>query len=274
MKLFKSVSLGALALVQFSSVLAAQNLTEKKTLRHIGPGPVRDTVVHSDNTADSSNWSGYVAYGTAFTTVAGSWVVPSIVCSGSAETEYAAAWVGLDGWGSATVEQTGTMSQCQDGAPTYWAWFESFPSEMYYIPVVEVAPGNVISASVVYQGGQFALTLTNETTGKAYTTNVTAPQADRATAEWIMEAPCCTSDGGMFALANFGTANLGEDYASVRGIGTGYAVDSTRSGPIGSFGSTLVQLTKIGSATSPQTSTCSGLSRDGTSFSCSWASGN
>lgn len=38
-------------------------------------------------------------------------------------TEYDACfWVGLDGWGSPTVEQTGTAAYTSNGSVTYFAW--------------------------------------------------------------------------------------------------------------------------------------------------------
>ena len=237
-------------------------------------GPVRDKIEHSDGTVDSTNWSGYLVQGSEFTSVKGTWVVPSVVCSFVTETQYAATWVGMDGWGSSTLEQIGTMSECDGSTPRYWAWFEFFPSEMYVITVLPVNSGNVISASVVYEGGQFTVNIKNETSGESYSTSSVVEGAVRNTAEWIAEAPCCTTDGGVMPLADFGTTQFGQDDTRVPGFGTGDATDAANSGSIGSFGSRASRLTKIGTATSPQISRCSILSREGSSFSCTWGSGN
>jgi Peptidase A4 family len=269
----RSAILGALAILpafaQVSNVLLSQDATEKIAPRQLGP--IRDRLDHFDGTSDSTNWSGYAVLGTSFTSAEGSWVVPAANCSGVRGDQYAAFWVGLDGYSSSTVEQTGTLSDCSGRTPSYYAWYEFYPNPMYEITAVPIAPGNVISTSVVYSGGKFTVTLTNKTTGKSYSTSSTVSGAARSSAEWIVEAPCCTNSGGILPLSDFGTGLLGEDSTAVSG--TNFATDSSiASAPIGSFGSANIeQITKVGSRTSPQTSTCSALSNDGTSFSCTWA---
>jgi hypothetical protein len=251
------------ALAQVSSVSLAQNATEKIAPHQLGP--IRDKMDHFDGTSDSTNWSGYAVLGSSFTSAEGSWVVPTTNCSGVTGDQYAAFWVGLDGYSSSTVEQTGTLSYCSGSTPGYYAWFEFYPNPMYEITGLTVAPGNRISASVVYNGREFTVTITNESTGRSYSTSSRVRGAARSSAEWIVEAPCCTKSGGILPLADFST-----------GIsGTNYATDSTTSGPIGgSIGfpsADIEEINKVGSSTSPQTSTCSALSSDGTSFSCTWA---
>jgi hypothetical protein len=61
-------------------------------------------------TSVSQNWAGYVAGGTQFSSVSGSWVQPAAKC-GTGQT-YSAFWVGLGGSGdrSSSLEQTGTQS--------------------------------------------------------------------------------------------------------------------------------------------------------------------
>jgi hypothetical protein len=58
----------------------------------------------------SSNWAGYAATGGQFTSVSADWVQPAGICSRG--DQYAAFWVGLDGYSSTTVEQTGTEVDC------------------------------------------------------------------------------------------------------------------------------------------------------------------
>jgi Peptidase A4 family len=272
--------LGALAFLpafaQVSSVSLSQDATSQSATEKIAPrqlGPIRDRLDHFDGTSDSTNWSGYAVLGSSFTSAKGSWVVPAASCGGVRGDQYAAFWVGLDGYSSSTVEQTGTLSDCDGRNPSYYAWYEFYPNPMYEITAVPVAPGNRISASVVYSGGKFTVTLTNESTGKSYSTSSTVSGAARSSAEWIVEAPCCTNSGGILPLSDFGTGLLGYDSTGVSG--TNYATDSTTSGPIGgSIGfpsADIEEINKVSSSTSPQTSTCSALSSDGTSFSCTWA---
>ena len=231
---------------------------------------IRDKFEHGDGTAESTNWSGYAVTGSSFTSAQGSWVVPAVTCTGVRGDQYAAFWVGLDGYSSNTVEQTGTLSYCAGTHAGYYAWFEFYPNPMYEILVVPVSAGNLISASVAYNGSKFTTTITNVSTGASYSASSTVRGAARSSAEWIAEAPCCTNSGGILPLADFGTGLFGYDSTQV--TGTNYATDSSNSGSIGSFlPVNQVEINKVGSSTSPQTSTCSALSSDGTSFSCTWA---
>jgi hypothetical protein len=152
--------------------------------------------------------------------------------------------------------------------PSYYAWYEFYPHPSFEISSLSIRPGDRMSASVVYSGGEFTITITDETTGRSYTKSSTVSGAKRTSAEWIAEAPCCTGGGGILPLSDFGTILFGEDTSGVSG--TNYATDSTTSGPISSF-SSVEEINKVGSSSSPQTSTCSALSTDGTSFSCTWA---
>jgi hypothetical protein len=239
------------------------------------PSGIRNRVDHFDGTSSSTNWSGYAVTGTAFTSASASWVVPAAVCTGltGRTAQYSSFWVGLDGWSSNSVEQTGTDSDCNGSRPSYYAWFEFYPQPSYEILNFPVNPGNVISASVVYNSttNKFTVTVTNVTTGKTFSTSAAVASALRTSAEWIAEAPCCANrKGDILPMSDFGTVNFGFDYTSV--ANTNGATNSTGSGKIGSFPTATIQeVNKVGSTTSPQTSTCSALSADGTSFSCTWA---
>ena len=65
---------------------------------------------------------------------------------------FASFWVGLDGDGTNSVEQTGTEADCTGGAAAYQGWFETFPqAPVFYDNPVQ--PGDAMSASVVANGG-------------------------------------------------------------------------------------------------------------------------
>jgi len=233
-------------------------------------GPIRDWQDHHDGSSTSTNWSGYAVTGSGFTSAKGSWTVPTANCSGVSGSQYAAFWVGIDGFTSTTVEQTGTDSDCSGSRPNYYAWYEFYPHPSIQISSLPVSPGNQMSASVTYSGGTFKITITNVTTGRSYTKSSTVSGAKRTSAEWIAEAPCCTFSGGILPLSDFGTIFFGQDHTGV--TGTNDATASGHSGAIGSFSSSAInEINKTGSSSSPQTSTCSSLSSDGTSFSCTWA---
>src|SRR5579859_2350124 len=73
----------------------------------MGHGTASGRGLHAS--ASSTNWSGYAGTSStsgAFTSVSASWVQPSGLCNGRGQ-QYAAFWVGLDGFSSSTVEQTG-----------------------------------------------------------------------------------------------------------------------------------------------------------------------
>jgi hypothetical protein len=156
----------------------------------------------------SSNWSGYAATSstTQFTSVSSSWVQPTGNCTSG--DQYAAFWVGLDGYSSSTVEQTGSEVDCAGRTPRYYGWYEMYPgaSSDYTNPV---SPGDHFTASVTYTGSnQFVLVLSDTTRGWTQTQTETLAGAARSSAEAIAEAPCCTARGGILPLTNFGTVNF------------------------------------------------------------------
>jgi hypothetical protein len=154
---------------------------------------------------NSQNWAGYASAGNpgTFTSVSASWTEPAVTCA--ATDTLASFWVGLDGDGSTTVEQTGTEADCDGGAAAYQGWFEMFPAApVFYDDPLE--PGDALSASVVADGGgAFTLTLTDSTQGWTETTEQTSETAQLGSAEVITEAP---SDQAVLPLSNFGTVGF------------------------------------------------------------------
>lgn len=161
----------------------------------------------------SSNWSGYAATGGtgAFNSVSASWTQPSANCTDGGN-EYAAFWVGLDGFNSNSVEQTGTDSDCSGGSPTYYGWYEMFPAApVYYTD--PVSPGDSMSASVSDDGsGDYTLVLTDNSQGWTETRNISQPGNSDSSAEVITEAP--SDQFGPLPLADFGTINYGGSSAN------------------------------------------------------------
>jgi len=219
------------------------------------------------NQVTSSNWSGYAVTGAngSVSDVKGSWVVPSVNC-GTTPNAYSAFWVGIDGYSSNTVEQIGTDSDCQSGSPLYYAWFEFYPHPSFNVNSLVIKPGDRISAEVTYASGRFTVTLTNETTGKSFSTSTKTNSAKRSSAEWIIEAP---SGGGVLALADFNSVSFGDDYTSVSA--TCNATVGGTSGVIGTFGVNVYDIT-MDTSNSTIKSKPSGLSGDGSSFTDAWYS--
>ena len=171
-----------------------------------GPHGIAPHVRHS--TVTSVNWAGYAASGSAgsFSSVSASWTQPSVTCA-DGETSYSAFWVGLDGYMSSTVEQIGTSSDCQNGDPTYYAWYEAYPKPGRLCSTT-IDAGDQVEASVVYASGAFTLTLTGGS-GTCTTTAKATPHLQRASAEVIVEAPSSNhGPRGTLGLADFGTASF------------------------------------------------------------------
>jgi len=195
----------------------------------------------------SANWAGYAVTGAAgsFASVSSSWAQPAVTC-GAAST-FSSFWVGLDGDGTPTVEQTGTEADCSQGAASYQGWYEIFPNPPVFFPN-PVQPGDAMSASVVSDGGgTFTLTLSDATRGWTQTTQQAEAAAQLGSAEVIAEAP---SNGTVLPLADFGTVSF-----------TGATVDNA---PIGDSAS-LSELT-MESAAGTALATPSALA-DGSAFS-------
>jgi hypothetical protein len=153
----------------------------------------------------STNWSGYADTGSSFGRVAGSWSEPGATCSGRSTT-YAAFWVGIDGYSSDSVEQDGTLIECYRGTAHQYSWWEMYPTNDIQVVGESVAAGDAIAASVVRSGDSYTLKVTDSThSANSFTTTQTCSDCANSSAEWIAEAPCCTSSGGILPLADFGT---------------------------------------------------------------------
>jgi hypothetical protein len=261
------------ALAQVSSGPVAAPSTAVVTPRQHAPrrvyGLVPEHVEGNVTVSDSTNWSGYAVTGSSFTTAKASWTVPTVNCTTTPNT-YSSFWVGLDGWTSSTVEQTGTDSDCDGKSPSYYAWYEFYPAGSVLISSVAVSPGNHISATVSYSGSEFTTTITNETTGKSFSKSGKVSGAKRSSAEWIAEAPCCTNAGGILPLSDFGTVDFGDDYTGV--TGTNDATDSSVSGAISAFGTAVNEAIMVNGSTGADEAVPSSLSSDGTSFTVKWDS--
>lgn len=161
---------------------------------------------HGRNALLSSNWSGYAAHHAIYRSVSASWVEPRGHCSGTRH-KFSSFWVGLDGFKSGSVEQTGSEVDCKGGSPKYYAWFEMFPK----FPVNfsnTVRPGDHFHGSVTFKGGgHFTLRLSDTTRGWTHTEHRSLASAKRSSAEVIAEAPSA-STGGVLPLTNFGTVHF------------------------------------------------------------------
>jgi hypothetical protein len=134
----------------------------------------------------STNWSGYAVTGGTFTTVSASWTQDAITCTSSSGETDMSPWVGIDGYHSDTVEQTGSSGDCDGVTPDYYAWYEMFPRNVVIIKEL-VQPGDKFTATVTHGAGT-SYTLTLEDITQGWTNNVTKSiTADDDSAEAVME---------------------------------------------------------------------------------------
>jgi hypothetical protein len=198
----------------------------------------------------SSNWSGYAAHGAAdsFSSVSATWVQPAGQCT-SLRTA-SAFWVGLDGYTSTTVEQTGSDVDCSSGSPVYYGWYEMYPAfPVNFVNVV--SPGDHFSASVTSSGDSFTLTIADTTQGWQHSVTKTLPSATKSSAEVIAEAPS-NGNGRILPLTNFGTMKFKNADAN--------------GSPIGNSSPTKIHMAPVGG---PDTDTTSALS-NGDKFTVTW----
>jgi Peptidase A4 family len=154
----------------------------------------------------STNWSGYAVHSSKYRNVSATWIEPAAKCPLPKAKQYAAFWVGLDGYNSDSVEQTGTDSDCSGPTPHYYGWYEMFPAAPVFFKTL-VKPGNEMSASVTFSGTDtYTLVLKNLSRGWTHTIVKQETGNARTSAEVITEAP--SSSSGVLPLADFGTVTF------------------------------------------------------------------
>ena len=112
------------------------------------------------NTAESTNWSGYVDTGSTFTGVGGEWTVPAV--QPAVPLAASSQWIGIDGATNSSLIQTGTSSITQNGSTQYFAWYEILPSASVFIGFV--SPGDDMQATITQDSpGLWTITIADNT---------------------------------------------------------------------------------------------------------------
>jgi hypothetical protein len=200
-------------------------------------------------TVTTPNWAGYAVARAAgaFHRISASWSQPSVTCS-SGENTAASFWVGLDGYNSRTVEQIGTDSDCVNGSPRYYAWYELYPKKVTLVSLLTA--GQTIDASVSVANGTFTLTLN----GTPFTQ--VSRRATLSSAEVIVEAPSSNhGPSGTLSLAHFAPVS--------------FSAADVNSGTLASFNPDEV-IMATGAAVNALPSSLGG---DGASFVVTWKHG-
>jgi Peptidase A4 family len=184
--------------------------------------------------SQSDNWSGYglgyLSTSTLYTSISGTWVVPTAKQETKGQAEDGATWIGIGGGcyntsctgSDETLIQAGTEEDVSaKGKASYSAWYELIP-ETSTTESIKVHPGDVINCSITETStGEWTITLTDKT-DKQHFTESTAYPSDESTAEWIVETPVVVSTGGGTGIADL--PNLGKvkfTDAKVNGKGAG-----------------------------------------------------
>jgi hypothetical protein len=121
---------------------------------------------------DGNSWSGYILKGATFTAVSAMWTQPTVVCT--TKDARVSIWVGLDGNGTPTVEQVGTVAVCGKTSATplyykaFWEMYTSNKADKRGGKPFLVSPGDTIAASVSYNNGSYVLKLEDVTNGQQF----------------------------------------------------------------------------------------------------------
>lgn len=161
----------------------------------------------------SHNWSGYAATGGTYTSVTGTWTVPSPSANGGVGV--GATWVGIGGTSSRDLIQAGTQEMTDgQGRVRYSAWTEVLPATSENVPLA-ISPGDSVTVSIAEQSkGQWQIVIKNNTTGQDYKTTVKY-SSSYSSAEWIVEAP--SSSRSLLPLDNFGSIQFTDATATKDG---------------------------------------------------------
>jgi hypothetical protein len=167
----------------------------------------------------TANWAGYAAVantGDQIAFVGANFNIPSVNCASTArgsQDPWVSHWIGIDGFATPTVEQTGVAVDCaSNNTATYYAFYEMFP--LPGVLFTGVNPGDAITATVTFNSGNntWHMRLNDLTNGGFISSTQTCPKGfnvtcDNGSAEVITEDPNGALAQG-FNLADFGMANF------------------------------------------------------------------
>ncbi|MCW2494124.1 G1 family glutamic endopeptidase [Jatrophihabitans sp.] len=190
----RALTLGAAATLAVAGTLLAAGPSSAITAQtRLTPHFVglRHSATGSKNATEQSlNWSGYIQSGSGYTASTATWRVPTLKTTYNG---YSSTWVGIDGASSTDgyLIQTGTEADVVNKKASYDAWWEVItptneaPETLF--STLTIHAGDSITATVAKgTGGKWAMTLTDNTTGKtaSHSSSFAGPGQS---AEWIQE---------------------------------------------------------------------------------------
>lgn len=155
------------------------------------------------SSAQSADWSGYVAYGGPFTGVQGTFSVPTV--TGSSGQEATSEWVGIDGADNSSLIQAGVLEEVQPGGQGAQVvpWWEVLPASATDIGTVTVSPGDTVTVTIWQVNAQkWEIYLVDNSNGEHFsaTQSYSGPGSS---AEWVVEAPTNGATGRVAPLGSF-----------------------------------------------------------------------
>ncbi|KAF7358650.1 Acid proteinase A [Mycena sanguinolenta] len=195
----------------------------------------------TDATVQSTNWCGAALTGSGFTSIVGTWTIPTIsLRSGqSSGSEPAISqWVGIDGFSNSALIQGGTLSQIVGGGQENVAWTEMLPAASRDVSLTVGAGDSITTNVTMTSTTSGTVTIKNNSRGTSIVGTVSGGTRLSATsAEWILED--FEEGSGLVPFAGFPASTF-----------TGSAISSGRSlTPSGATLIDLVQNSELCSAT-------------------------
>jgi hypothetical protein len=164
----------------------------------------------------SNNWSGYnqgaIEQGAkTFTSISGTWTVPTASARKSGEAEYSATWIGIGGGcvdaactaTDATLIQDGTGQDIDSsGRASYNAWWEIIPAPSVSLSGCSpdakctVAAGDQVTSTIAtVANGLWTMSMSDTTRGWTWSMSV-GYSSTEGSAEWIEETPVVIDNSG------------------------------------------------------------------------------
>jgi hypothetical protein len=227
------------------------------------PASPGEPISGAGRAVQSTNWSGYVVQSKKhhITAVKSKFKVPS----GGVPTGYASNWTGIGGFGTSDLIQAGS-SEFFTTRAKYFAWYEMLPGPETPLqnckgkPSCKVRPGDQMMVKIKQvSSNKWQFAIKDATEGWSWSKTVKY-SSQRATAEWILEAP--TVSGRQSKLPH----GLGISYF---GPTSTYTTTNGKTHTIAQGNPLTIDLVHRGKAEA----TPSPLASDGQSFnSCAYAS--
>ena len=205
---------------------SAASLSESHAPRIAIPGPGGISAKTATDQWASRNWSGYAIDSGTYTSVSGSWTVPTVIAPAThpRKAYFSSTWVGIDGFNfnDGDLIQAGTEQDWVDGTAFYQAWWEILPADETPISSIAVSPGNVMTVTITQGSPLWTITVTDTTTGQTFSTRQKY-SGPLTSAEWIQEAP--TVGLRVAPLADDGTVEF--DNCQANGMNPAFTISDS-----------------------------------------------